>query len=334
MNDVPRNDEPSDDIDDRYRRAAALDPSRPSERVRDAVLSHAAQRAAERPSDRTQTTAATAPPPSPAPTASSSSTARRRPWYKASRFVPRRLSTIVGTLAAAVLVGLLVTPRFLFTRDATLSSEPRVEVASIAAPTAAPQAALPKAEEVQSYVPRTQERGAAAARARALAGKEAQANLDAASASTQPSQTFAAPIAAAPPPAAASAPTTARPPAPSVAYTSATSSAIAQAHSLALPAAPDSPASGAALRRAAEQGDVARLQFLLDQGADVNARDADDRSPLMLAVTHSRTKIVEVLIAHNANVNAADRNGTTPLQVAESTHQTALAATLRAAGAQ
>ena len=97
--------------------------------------------------------------------------------------------------------------------------------------------------------------------------------------------------------------------------------------------APDSPLIGAAVRRAAEQGDIAKLQFLLDRGADINARDADNRSPLMLAVTHSRTKVVELLLAHGADANAADRSGATPLQAAVSTHQTAIAATLRAAGA-
>jgi hypothetical protein len=327
VNDVPHNDEPSDDIDDLYRRAAALDPRRPSERVRDAILSHAGHLAA-----------------------SSLRTAHRRPWYKAPRFVPRRLSTVVGTLAAAVLVGLLVTPRFLLTRDGTLSSEPPVQIVSIAPPTAAPQAPLPKAEGLQPYISRPQERAAAAARARTQAAKEAHIDLDAAA---QTTQTFAAPVAAAPspapvaapPPVAAPAPTpapapaTALPPAtapaaaPSVAYTSATSNDIAQARSLALPAAPDSPVSGAALRRAAELGDLPKLRKLFDLGVDVNARDADDRSALLLAVLKGQSDVVKLLLTHGANVNAADRSGNTPLQAAVSTHQTAIAASLRAAGA-
>lgn len=313
MNDVPRNDEPPEDIDDLYRRAAALDPSRPSERVRDAVLSHAAQLAAERPSDRTQDTAA--PAPSPTPTASSSSAAQRRPWYQASRFVPRRLSTIVGTFAAAVLVGLLVTPRFLLTPNATLNSNSKVQIVPIAPLPAAPPEILPRAEEVQPYISRPPERAAAAARAPAT-------------------QSSAAPVAAPTPPT-APAPITApaAAPAPSVAYASATSNAIAQARNLPLTAAPDSPASEAALRRAAERGDIPKLQALFDRGVDVNVPDADDRSALLLAVLNGQTKVVELLLTHGANVNAADRSGTTPLQAALSTHQTAVAATLRAAGA-
>jgi Ankyrin repeats (3 copies) len=316
MNDVPRNVEPPHDDDDLdgmnelYRRAAALDPSRPSERVRDAVLSHAAQLAAERLSDETQ--AIGAPAPSIARTASPSSAAQRRRWYKAPGFVPRRLSTVVGTLAAAVLVGLIVTPRFLLTRDAPLPSEPPVEVASIAPPTVTRQAAPPKLEEIQPYISRPQERAAATARARALAQKEAHVDLNAAS--TQTSQTnavFAAPMPSAP----AAAPL---PPAPSA--------------PLAAPA-PDSPISGAALRRAAERGDIRKLSSLVDLGVDVNSRDADDRSPLLLAVLNGQISVVKLLLAHGADVNAADRGGTTPLQVALSTHQTDVAAMLRAAGA-
>jgi ankyrin repeat protein len=83
------------------------------------------------------------------------------------------------------------------------------------------------------------------------------------------------------------------------------------------------------LRRAAEQGDIPKLQALFDLGVDVNARDADDRSALLLAVLNGRSKAVELLLAHGADVNAADRAGTTPLQAAQSMHQTDIAATLR-----
>ena len=372
MNDVPHNDEPPDDIDDLYRRAAALDPSRPSERVRDAVLSHAAQLATERPSDAMQATAAPALSTAPAaPTASSLRAAQRRPWYKAPKFVPRRLSTVVGTLAAAVLVGLLVTPRFLLTGNGPLSSEPPAQIVSIAPPTVAPQAAVPKVEEIQPYISRPQERAAAAARARTQAGKEAHVDLDVAAAQT--TRTFAAPVTAAPVavpapspapvptpspvPAPSPAPVPTPPPAPapvaapapapvasppsvpaqapstSLAYASGASNAIAQVHALTLPAAPDSPVAGAAFRRAAEQGDIPKLRSLFDLGVDVNSRDADDRSALLLAVLKGQSDVVKLLLTYGANVNAADRGGITPLQAAISAHQTDMAAMLRAAGA-
>ena len=49
MNEMPPSKDESEDVDDHYRRASALDPSRPSEPVRRAVLEHAARLAEEVP---------------------------------------------------------------------------------------------------------------------------------------------------------------------------------------------------------------------------------------------------------------------------------------------
>ncbi len=94
MNDHPPNPDEPDDIGDQYRRASAMDTSRPSERVRKAVLGHAARLAAQRgatkhtgPIDIKRTTA-------------------NRAWW-------RTRPAIAGTLAAAVLAGLLITPLFI-----------------------------------------------------------------------------------------------------------------------------------------------------------------------------------------------------------------------------
>ena len=48
MNNMPPGQDSPEDVDAQYRRASALDPSRPDEAVRRAVLAHAAQLAAER----------------------------------------------------------------------------------------------------------------------------------------------------------------------------------------------------------------------------------------------------------------------------------------------
>jgi hypothetical protein len=87
MNQQPPGHDESDDVDELYRRASALDSSRPSESVRKAVLAHAARLAEERAS-------------SPAGATASRNRARWRP-------------AVFGTLAAAALAGLMIAPRFL-----------------------------------------------------------------------------------------------------------------------------------------------------------------------------------------------------------------------------
>ncbi len=87
MNQQPPGSDEFDDVDDFYRRASALDSSRPSEAVRRDVLAHAARLADERASSR----------------GSHKGAASRFGWRPA----------VFGTLAAAALAGLMVVPRFL-----------------------------------------------------------------------------------------------------------------------------------------------------------------------------------------------------------------------------
>src|ERR1700681_2971084 len=122
MNEVPPGRDEPDDAEDLYRRASALDESRPSELVRRRVLDHAAQLAAERAAKNA------------APGIASARGANRT-WR-------RRRPAIFGTLAAAALAGLLITPRF-FTPSVppgALSSAPPPPGA---VPSAPPMAALP-----------------------------------------------------------------------------------------------------------------------------------------------------------------------------------------------
>jgi ankyrin repeat protein len=65
-----------------------------------------------------------------------------------------------------------------------------------------------------------------------------------------------------------------------------------------------------------------------------DARDAEGRTALMLAVLRGQSHAVEVLLANGADPNAADARGTTPLQAALAGHQQAIAATLQRAGAR
>jgi ankyrin repeat protein len=59
---------------------------------------------------------------------------------------------------------------------------------------------------------------------------------------------------------------------------------------------------------------IARL--LLELGADVNARENDQSSPLHVAARHGRVEVVRVLLEHGANLGAENDDGKTALHVA------------------
>jgi hypothetical protein len=88
VNDRPPNEIPPDELDDWYRRASALDTSRPSDSVRRAIIDHAARSAAR-----------------PAANAGQPKLHGARSW--------RRTETM-GLLAAAALAGFLSAPHFIF----------------------------------------------------------------------------------------------------------------------------------------------------------------------------------------------------------------------------
>ena len=105
----------------------------------------------------------------------------------------------------------------------------------------------------------------------------------------------------------------------------------AQVHgNVPVPPSPDP----AALRQAAETDAVPRLQASLADRVDIEARDANGRTALMLAVLHGQTDAVDTLLANGADPNAADESGATPLQVAVLNHHPLIAAALRRAGAR
>lgn len=72
----------------------------------------------------------------------------------------------------------------------------------------------------------------------------------------------------------------------------------------------------ASLHEASGAGDLDEVKRLLTQGADVNAKDTDGRTPLHRAAWHGRKDVAAVLLAQGANVNEADASGTTPLHLA------------------
>ncbi len=81
--------------------------------------------------------------------------------------------------------------------------------------------------------------------------------------------------------------------------------------------------------------DVTRLILLLiDKGADVNAVNLNNQTPLHWAAMYGHKEILELLINKRANINAADSNGQTPLSWAIKSGYTRIADFLRTYGAE
>ena len=71
------------------------------------------------------------------------------------------------------------------------------------------------------------------------------------------------------------------------------------------------------LHEAAAVGDIEQVKSLISKGADVNAMDDRlDGTPMHLAAFYYQRQVVELLIANGANVNAKNKWDRTPLHVA------------------
>ena len=308
MNEMPPEADHPEEVDELYRRISARDGSRPSEQLRRAVLAHAAQLAGERSRSR----------PRPADPAS----ARRAVW--------RPLA--FGALAAAALGGIMIAPRFMIPRTPETAAE------SVAAP---PPREVP--QPLAQALPSAPASGLAMERARPsrAADERAAAPAPAAKDTAQKSAAYQATAPVTQPPQAAGRAraadevaearlAAAAPPARRDSLASSAPPALAGAAADANRAADPS----AALRRAAEDGDLARLGALLEGHPDLEARDSLGRTALLLATLHGRLDAVEALLAHGADPNAADSRGTTPLQTALAADQPLISELLKRHGAR
>jgi ankyrin repeat protein len=67
------------------------------------------------------------------------------------------------------------------------------------------------------------------------------------------------------------------------------------------------------LQYAARDGRLEIAQALVAAGADVNARDGNDITPLITAITNNHVDVARFLVAQGADVNASDWYGRTPI---------------------
>lgn len=87
-----------------------------------------------------------------------------------------------------------------------------------------------------------------------------------------------------------------------------------------------------AVLRAAEAGDVRQLRRLIENGADINAADAQGWTPLMRAAKNHHLKAVAELITAGANLQAETRNGWNALSIAVKAGSPQIIALLASAG--
>jgi ankyrin repeat protein len=95
------------------------------------------------------------------------------------------------------------------------------------------------------------------------------------------------------------------------------------------------PASDAALRKAAQDGDMTAVKDLLAKGANVNARDDKGQTALLwVAPARDNPEMAQLLIDKGADVNAKDNEGETALMIAASQSNPGILAALIEAGAE
>ncbi|HEV2284844.1 MAG TPA: ankyrin repeat domain-containing protein [Steroidobacteraceae bacterium] len=320
MSTAPPPWDPANDPDEEYRRASALDPSRPSEATRHAVLSHAARLAAAR----------------------ARADARRR-WLSFAGIASGWRPALAGTLAAAVLAAVVIAPQLLMRRPSPLSESESGPAPVAPPPVAAAPAAGAAVQPVEAVRPSAAVHPPQAAPPPAPANAFQETRVTA-NRRTLPAST---PNAQAAP--AALADTAINRPADAsgaleeertVRRASSATAAVARAAPAAQAAAPAAQAAGSvpfdarALQRAAATGDMGSLNEQLAAPGYHDMPDAEGRTPLMLATLFGQKAAVAALLAHGANPNTADEHGTTPLAAALAAGEPEIATLLRQYGAR
>ncbi len=331
MNEIPTSNEEPDEADERYRRLSNGESGGPSEAVRRAVLGHAAELAAQVRAEQNRTA-------NPPPAAQRAKPAAQRVRWP--------VATYGGLAAAATLAGLLLLPHFLTPQPpARLPPMPAAPDTRASASATASDAEISARELARNAdtAPLTPAPPPATG-----SSPPAPAPITGTSSRAPARYAAASPPAPAPPTAGREAPAphaedtpafvqnSIAPPSSPAARPEAQAAAAAGAARQAFSSARASPANDppAALREAAQRGDLTALRRLLAESPALDARDAGGRTALMLAVLHGHQEAVNALLAAGADPNAADANGTTPLQAALAGGHSAIAVALEQSGAR
>ncbi len=87
------------------------------------------------------------------------------------------------------------------------------------------------------------------------------------------------------------------------------------------------------IEEAAGECDTATCTMLIEQGADVNARDEDGNTPLLWAVLAGNMQVVLTMLRRGADLNCKNNEGETPLHWAAVTGSVEVASLLIQGGA-
>ena len=70
------------------------------------------------------------------------------------------------------------------------------------------------------------------------------------------------------------------------------------------------------LHKACQKGLLANVQYLVEKDANIGAKDKEEKAPLHIACENNNLPVVQYLIQTGANIEAKDKNQLTPLHVA------------------
>jgi hypothetical protein len=87
------------------------------------------------------------------------------------------------------------------------------------------------------------------------------------------------------------------------------------------------------LHQAAANGDIEQVKLLISKGADVNAKDDEEKTPLHYAAEAGKMEVVQLLVEAGADFNAMGNNDWPPLCIAAGNDHIAVAEYLIAHGA-